>query len=59
MGAPVEALFAGANADNGRFAPCRPLPPLPASWRSLPRAFVIQARARWSLKPWPTARARA
>jgi acyl-[acyl-carrier-protein]-phospholipid O-acyltransferase/long-chain-fatty-acid--[acyl-carrier-protein] ligase len=26
--------------------PDRPLPPWPAAWRSLPRAFVLQARAR-------------
>ncbi len=29
-------------------APDVALPPLPASWRSLPRAFVDTARARWS-----------
>ncbi len=30
------------------YPPHRPLPPLPAEWGSLPRAFVIKARARWS-----------
>ncbi len=29
-------------------APDVPLPPLPAHWRSLPRAFVHTARANWS-----------
>src|SRR5262245_55672522 len=29
----------------GPCAPLRPLPPLPAAWRSLPRAFVHEVRA--------------
>jgi acyl-[acyl-carrier-protein]-phospholipid O-acyltransferase / long-chain-fatty-acid--[acyl-carrier-protein] ligase len=50
MGSPVATPFSGENAENGRYAPLRALPPMPAEWRSLARAFVIQARARWSLE---------
>ena len=31
--------------ETGPFAPLHPLPPLPAAWRSLPRAFVHEVRA--------------
>jgi acyl-[acyl-carrier-protein]-phospholipid O-acyltransferase/long-chain-fatty-acid--[acyl-carrier-protein] ligase len=48
MGSPVATPFTAANAEKGLYAPLRPLPPLPPRWSSLPRVFVIQARARWS-----------
>ncbi len=35
-------------SDVGPYAPLRELSPLPAGWRSLPRAYVYQARALWS-----------
>jgi acyl-[acyl-carrier-protein]-phospholipid O-acyltransferase / long-chain-fatty-acid--[acyl-carrier-protein] ligase len=50
MGSPADAPIAAANVENGRYAPMRSLPPLPAEWRSLARAFVTQARARWNLE---------
>ena len=46
MSTGTEARMRGATlATSGPFAPLRELPPLPARWRSLPRAFVHQARA--------------
>jgi acyl-[acyl-carrier-protein]-phospholipid O-acyltransferase/long-chain-fatty-acid--[acyl-carrier-protein] ligase len=33
---------------SGSVVPDVPLPPLPAHWRSLPRAFIHTARANWS-----------
>jgi acyl-[acyl-carrier-protein]-phospholipid O-acyltransferase/long-chain-fatty-acid--[acyl-carrier-protein] ligase len=45
MSAPVEAAVRGSQPAAGLYAPLRELPPLPAHWRSLPRAFFIQARA--------------
>ena len=43
-----KTAVATAECARDPYAPLRPLPPLPAQWGSLPRAFVIQARARWS-----------
>src|SRR5271170_6186870 len=48
MGSHVDAPLLAADRESGPFAPLRPLPPLPAAWRSLPRAFVVQARSRWT-----------
>jgi acyl-[acyl-carrier-protein]-phospholipid O-acyltransferase / long-chain-fatty-acid--[acyl-carrier-protein] ligase len=48
MSSLVDTALAAADRESGPYAPLRPLAPLPASWRSLPRAFVIQARARWT-----------
>ncbi len=48
MGSPLDAPFVDAHGENGAYAPLRPLPPLPAGWRSLPRVFVTSARRRWS-----------
>ncbi len=47
MGPIAQAPLAAADREFGPYEPLRPLPPLPAAWRSLPRAFVVQARARW------------
>ena len=48
MGSIVDPALAAADRESGRYAPLRPLAPLPAEWRSLPRTFVVQARARWT-----------
>ena len=48
MGSTVEPPLPAQDRTTGPYAPLRPLPPLPAKWGSLARAFVIQARARWS-----------
>jgi acyl-[acyl-carrier-protein]-phospholipid O-acyltransferase / long-chain-fatty-acid--[acyl-carrier-protein] ligase len=48
MGSPGETPTFGSSSGNGPYAPSRSLSPLPEKWQSLPRAFVIQARARWS-----------
>ncbi len=48
MGSHVDAPLLAADRESGPYAPLRPLPPLPAAWRSLPRAFVVQARSRWT-----------
>ena len=45
MSTGTEARTRGATEGAGPFTPLRELPPLPARWRSLPRAFVHQARA--------------
>ena len=48
MSSNVKTPVAETERATDPYAPLRPLPPLPAEWGSLPRAFVIQARARWS-----------
>jgi acyl-[acyl-carrier-protein]-phospholipid O-acyltransferase / long-chain-fatty-acid--[acyl-carrier-protein] ligase len=48
MGSTTHAPLPAADRESGPYAPLRPLAPLPAAWRSLPTAFVVQARARWS-----------
>ncbi|HEX3450735.1 MAG TPA: AMP-binding protein [Isosphaeraceae bacterium] len=48
MGSPGNTPAFASNRGNGPYAPLRSLPPLPEDWRSLPRALVIRARARWS-----------
>jgi acyl-[acyl-carrier-protein]-phospholipid O-acyltransferase / long-chain-fatty-acid--[acyl-carrier-protein] ligase len=48
MSSMVDTALAAADRESGPYAPLRDLAPLPASWCSLPRAFVIQARARWT-----------
>jgi acyl-[acyl-carrier-protein]-phospholipid O-acyltransferase / long-chain-fatty-acid--[acyl-carrier-protein] ligase len=45
MSTGTEARMRGAAGDAGPFPPLRELAPLPAKWRSLPRALVHQARA--------------
>jgi acyl-[acyl-carrier-protein]-phospholipid O-acyltransferase/long-chain-fatty-acid--[acyl-carrier-protein] ligase len=50
MGSPVASRLAVAKTENDDYAPLRPLPPLPPGWRTLARAFVIQARARAGLE---------
>ncbi len=45
MSTGVKAPLRGSKDDAGPFTPLRELPPLPAHWRSLPRAFIHQARA--------------
>ena len=45
MSTGTDARSRGETGDAGQFTPLRELPPLPAGWRSLPRAFVHQARA--------------
>ncbi len=42
MGSPGETPELVSNRANGPYAPLRALSPLPAEWRSLPRAFVIR-----------------
>jgi acyl-[acyl-carrier-protein]-phospholipid O-acyltransferase/long-chain-fatty-acid--[acyl-carrier-protein] ligase len=44
MRAGLEAPFRGTKPDTGPYVPLRELPPLPADWQSLPRAFVHKAR---------------
>jgi acyl-[acyl-carrier-protein]-phospholipid O-acyltransferase / long-chain-fatty-acid--[acyl-carrier-protein] ligase len=44
MSTGTDARTRGETGDAGQFTPLRELPPLPAQWRSLPRAFVVQAR---------------
>jgi acyl-[acyl-carrier-protein]-phospholipid O-acyltransferase/long-chain-fatty-acid--[acyl-carrier-protein] ligase len=46
--AGVEAASRGSKTEAGPYAPLRQLVPLPAHWRSLPRALVHEARGRWS-----------
>ena len=48
MGSTVNGPSPGADRESGPYTPLRPLAPLPTAWRSLPRAFVVQARARWT-----------
>ena len=48
MGSNNDAPLPGAGRKSGPYAPLRPLPALPAAWGSLPRAFVVQARAHWA-----------
>ena len=48
MASTGAAPSSGADREPGPYAPLHPLAPLPAAWRSLPRVFVVQARARWS-----------
>src|SRR4029077_20756378 len=48
MGFPGEATALASSRGNGPYAPLRTLSPTPERWRSLPRALVVQARARWS-----------
>ncbi len=45
MSTGMETRSRGATGGPGPFEPLRELPPLPPHWRSLPRAFVHQARA--------------
>ncbi len=45
MSTGTETRSRGATGQPGPFEPLRELPPLPPHWRSLPRAFVHQARA--------------
>jgi acyl-[acyl-carrier-protein]-phospholipid O-acyltransferase/long-chain-fatty-acid--[acyl-carrier-protein] ligase len=45
MSTGIETRSRGATALADPFAPLRELPPLPEEWRSLPRAFIRQARA--------------
>ena len=45
MSAGAEAPLRSSKPEIGPFAPLHELPPLPAQWRSLPRAFIHQARA--------------
>ncbi|HKI20461.1 MAG TPA: AMP-binding protein [Isosphaeraceae bacterium] len=48
MSSGVETWSRGPQREAGPYAPYRELPPLPAGWCSLPRAFIHQARAIWS-----------
>src|SRR5271155_4518042 len=48
MGSPRETPTLASSSGNGPYAPLRSLSPLPEKWQSLPQAFVVQARARWS-----------
>ncbi len=48
MASIIKTPLPSANGVTGPYAPLRELPPLPVKWRSLPRALVTQARARWS-----------
>jgi acyl-[acyl-carrier-protein]-phospholipid O-acyltransferase/long-chain-fatty-acid--[acyl-carrier-protein] ligase len=48
MGSPWETPAAGSNRANGPYAPLQSVLPMPEEWRSLPRAFVIRSRDRWS-----------
>ena len=48
MGSTVRAPLPTTDREFDPYTPPRPLSPLPAPWRSLPRAFVVQPRARWS-----------
>jgi acyl-[acyl-carrier-protein]-phospholipid O-acyltransferase / long-chain-fatty-acid--[acyl-carrier-protein] ligase len=45
MSTGIETRSRGATGEAGPFAPLRELSPLPAEWRSLPSAFIRQARA--------------
>jgi acyl-[acyl-carrier-protein]-phospholipid O-acyltransferase/long-chain-fatty-acid--[acyl-carrier-protein] ligase len=45
MSAGAEATLRGSQPEAGAYAPLRVLAPLPGQWRSLPRAFLGQARA--------------
>jgi acyl-[acyl-carrier-protein]-phospholipid O-acyltransferase/long-chain-fatty-acid--[acyl-carrier-protein] ligase len=49
MSTGTDARTRGAVRETEKFMPLRELPPLPARWRSLPRAFMHQARALGSL----------
>jgi acyl-[acyl-carrier-protein]-phospholipid O-acyltransferase / long-chain-fatty-acid--[acyl-carrier-protein] ligase len=45
MSTGMETRSRPAAGSAGPFAPLRELPPLPLEWRSMPRAFIHQARA--------------
>src|SRR5262249_61039404 len=44
----MTAPSSSPTGDDHALEPVVPMPPLPPQWRSLPRAFVGQARARWA-----------
>jgi acyl-[acyl-carrier-protein]-phospholipid O-acyltransferase/long-chain-fatty-acid--[acyl-carrier-protein] ligase len=48
MNSATKTPLAASNGQTGSYEVVRALPPLPARWRSLPRALVIQARKGWS-----------